>query len=84
MGGWGGGVPSAPAAHPPAPLLQPPLQVSKMLGDAAFPQFYPTVFVLVTEMLEHDPLERPTAQDVELLLLRGELLPTSSGCATIV
>jgi hypothetical protein len=24
-----------------------------MLGDAAFPQFYPTVFVLVTEMLDH-------------------------------
>lgn len=29
------------------------IQVSKMLGDAAFPQFYPTVFVLVTEMLDH-------------------------------
>ena len=24
-----------------------------MLGDTAFPQFYPTVFVLVTEMLDH-------------------------------
>ena len=58
MGGWvGGGAPlcaalrtrSAPALHP----LHPPLQVSKMLGDTAFPQFYPTVFVLVTEMLDH-------------------------------
>jgi len=29
------------------------IQVSKMLGDTAFPQFYPTVFVLVTEMLDH-------------------------------
>ena len=59
-----GGVPSAPrfapAPHPlrtrstPAPHpLHPPLQVSKMLGDTAFPQFYPTVFVLVTEMLDH-------------------------------
>ena len=24
-----------------------------MLGDTAFPQFYPTVFVLVTEMLDN-------------------------------
>ena len=39
---------------------------------------------LVAAMLELDPKARPTAQDVELLLLRGELLPTSSGCATIV
>ena len=39
---------------------------------------------LVAAMLELNPTARPTAQDVELLLLRGELLPTSSGCATIV
>ena len=29
------------------------IQVSKMLGDTNFPQFYPTVFVLVTEMLDN-------------------------------
>ena len=39
---------------------------------------------LVAAMLELNPTARPTAQAVELLLLRGELLPTSSGCATIV
>ena len=39
---------------------------------------------LVAAMLELNPTARPTAQDVELLLLRGELLPTPSGCATIV
>ena len=39
---------------------------------------------LVKKMLELNPTARPTAQDVERSLLRGELLPTSSGCATIV
>ena len=29
------------------------IQVSKMLGDTAFPQFFPSVFVLVTEMLDN-------------------------------
>jgi len=39
---------------------------------------------LVAEMLAKSPKGRPTAQDVELLLLRGELRLTTSGCATIV
>ena len=29
------------------------IQVSKMLGDTAFPQFFPSVFVFVTEMLDN-------------------------------
>jgi len=39
---------------------------------------------LVAAMLELNPTARHTAQAIELSLLRGELLPTSSGCATIV
>ena len=39
---------------------------------------------LVKKMLERNPNARPTAQAIERSLLRGELLPTSSGCATIV
>ena len=39
---------------------------------------------LVKKMLELNPNARPTAQAVELSLLRGELLSTSSGCPTIV
>ena len=38
------------------------IQVSKMLGDTAFPQFFPSVFVLVTEMLDNFGARRDSAQ----------------------